>query len=63
MMRLFVLASFFGLPQLSLPLDTHGAPPLGLSVVGPRWSDRALLALGRRLAAHQSSVIAETSRP
>jgi amidase len=50
MMKLFLLASFFGLPQISLPLSAPGAP-LGLSLIGPRWSDRGLLALARALAA------------
>ena len=49
MVRLFQIASFFGLPQVSLPLKTP-APPLGLSLIGRRWSDRALLALAERLA-------------
>ncbi|HYA81506.1 MAG TPA: amidase [Methylocystis sp.] len=51
MMRLFLLASFFGLPQVSLPLATNGRPPLGLSLIGPRWSDRALLAFAQKIAA------------
>jgi len=62
MMRLFLIASFFGLPQVSLPLKTCSAP-LGLSLIGPRWSDRALLTRARQLAARHSSVIAETRRP
>jgi amidase len=49
MVRLFQIASFFGLPQLSLPLKTPGAP-LGLSLIGRRWSDLGLLALAERLA-------------
>ncbi len=54
MMRLFQLASFFGLPQISLPLPTQGAQfdaPVGLSLLGPRGSDRALLALAQRISA------------
>jgi amidase len=47
MVRLLLLASFFGLPQISIPLSFHGAP-LGLSLIGPRWSDRALLELAQR---------------
>ncbi len=49
MVRLFLLASFFGLPQVSIPLKTSGAP-FALSLVGRRWSDRSLLKLARRLA-------------
>jgi len=48
MFRLFLLASYFGLPQVSLPLAS--SPPLGLSLIGRRGTDRALLALARRLA-------------
>jgi amidase len=53
MFRLFLLASFFGLPQVSLPLPSD--PPLGLSLIGRRGTDRALLALARRLAPRLSS--------
>jgi len=49
MFRLFLLASFFGLPQISLPLKATEAP-LGLSLIGRRWSDRGLLQHARRLA-------------
>ncbi len=48
MMRVFLIASFFGLPQISIPLTTQDAP-VGLSLIGRRGSDRALLALARRL--------------
>lgn len=44
MVRVFLLASFFGLPQISIPWRMQGAP-LGLSFIGPRWLDRALLEL------------------
>lgn len=63
MMKLFLLASFFGLPQVSLPLATGDQPPLGLSLIGRRWSDRALLRLAQKLAARHPSAIADTSRP
>jgi len=53
MFRLFLLASFFGLPQISLPLPSD--PPLGLSLIGRRGTDRGLLALARRLAPRLSS--------
>jgi amidase len=50
MVRLFQIASFFGLPQVSLPLTT-GVAPLGLSLIGRRWTDRGLLALAEQLTA------------
>jgi amidase len=50
MFRLFLIASFFGLPQVSLPLKTPGAS-LGISLIGRRWSDRGLLALAKQVAA------------
>lgn len=49
MFRLFLIASFFGLPQVSIPLPVEG-PPIGLSLIGPRWSDRALLRVARDVA-------------
>jgi amidase len=47
MMRLFLVASYFGLPQISLPLPTSEAP-VGLSFIGPRGSDHKLIALAQR---------------
>ena len=47
MMRLFLIASYFGLPQISLPLPTSEAP-VALSLIGPRGSDRRLIDLARR---------------
>ena len=49
MMRLFILASYAGLPQISLPLKTSEAP-FGLSLIGRRGSDRGLLEFARGLA-------------
>lgn len=48
MMRLFILASYAGLPQISLPLAAPGAP-VGLSLMGRRGSDRSLLAFAKTL--------------
>ncbi len=50
MMRFFVIASFCGLPQISVPIPTAGAP-IGLSFIGRRGSDRALLDFTRRFLA------------
>lgn len=55
MIKTFLLASFFGLPQISIPLARPPrAPPLALSLIGPRWSDRTLLDAARRLALWQA---------
>ncbi|MBI3275588.1 MAG: amidase, partial [Methylocystis sp.] len=50
MIRTFLLASFFGLPQISIPLAKAPGAPLAISLIGPRWSDRTLLDAARRLA-------------
>ncbi|MBY6241236.1 amidase [Methylosinus sp. Sm6] len=52
MFRTFLFASFFGLPQISVPPPrAPGAPPLGVSLIGPRWSDRRLIEAASLLAA------------
>jgi amidase len=48
-LALAALASLGGLPQLSLPVFTHGGLPLGLSLIAAPGRDRLLLALARRL--------------
>ncbi|MFO1102329.1 MAG: amidase [Methylocystis sp.] len=50
MMRLFLIASYFGLPQISIPLPTNDAP-VALSFVGRHGADRALIAFAQRLCA------------
>jgi amidase len=50
MMRLFLIASFFGLPQISIPLATSDAP-VALSFVGRHGADRALIAFAQRFCA------------
>ncbi len=49
--RLLCAAGLAGLPQLSLPLASRDGAPFGLSLLGPRGSDRALVAMAERLAA------------
>ncbi|WP_159392793.1 amidase [Methylobacterium sp. C1] len=49
-MGLTSLAGHTGCPQLSLPVLRMSGAPLGLSLIGPRGSDRQLLALGSELA-------------
>jgi amidase len=53
MMRLFILASYAGLPQISLPLKTEGAP-FGLSLIGRRGGDRGLLAFARAMISSEA---------
>lgn len=51
MMRLFTIASYFGLPQISMPLrslEGRKDAPVALSLVGPRGTDRKLIALAQR---------------
>ena len=50
LMRFFIIASFCGLPQISVPIETRGTPP-GLSFIGRSGSDRALLDFTRRFLA------------
>ena len=48
-LRLLCLSGNTGLPQITLPVATvHGAP-FGVSVIGPRGSDMALVELAERL--------------
>ncbi|MCZ2499278.1 amidase [Xylophilus sp. Kf1] len=49
--RMLCLSGLAGFPQISLPLMSVDGAPLGLSLMGPRGSDRALIALAARLAA------------
>ena len=50
-MRLLCIAGLCGLPQISLPMAKIDGLPLGLSLIGPRNSDRALIALANRVLA------------
>ena len=48
-LRLLCLSGVTGLPQITLPLATvHGAP-FGISLIGPRGSDMALVALAEQV--------------
>jgi amidase len=49
--RVLCIAGLAGLPQISLPMATIDGLPLGLSLLGARGSDRALIALARRVLA------------
>lgn len=51
-MCLLSIAGLCGLPQISIPVaDTGGPPPIGLSLIGAKGTDLALLALARELSA------------
>ncbi len=54
MMRLFMIASYCGLPQISLPLSTSDAP-VAISFVGRRGTDRALIALAQSFCARMKA--------
>lgn len=49
--RLLCVAGLAGLPQLNLPLAGRDGAPMGLSLLGPRGSDLALVAMAVRLVA------------
>ena len=51
-MHLLCIAGLGGLPQLSLPLAELDGLPLGLSLVGARGTDMALLTLAKRILQH-----------
>lgn len=53
---LLCIAGLGGLPQVSIPAAELSACPLGLSLVGARYADRALLDLVVRLAADSATV-------
>jgi amidase len=50
-MRILCIAGLAGLPQLTMPFAKLDGMPLGLSLIGPRDSDEALLALAEKISA------------
>ncbi|MER9833174.1 amidase [Mesorhizobium sp. M0134] len=53
-LRLLCLSGLSGSPQITLPLGKTGGAPFGLSLLGPKNSDRQLITLAARiLSAHQ----------
>ncbi|WP_436639238.1 amidase [Microbaculum sp. FT89] len=50
-LSILCIAGIGGLPQVNIPLATHHGAPLGLSIIGPAGSDRALVDLAGRIAA------------
>lgn len=49
-MRLLCVAGMSGLPQVVLPAGRIDGAPYGVSLIGPRGSDRSLMALATRIA-------------
>ena len=49
--RMLCVSGLSGFPQISLPLGSRLGVPLGLSLLGPRGSDRSLVRLAERLYA------------
>lgn len=47
---LLCIAGHAGLPQISLPLGHLDGCPVGLSLIGPRYSDETLMDLAKQLA-------------
>jgi amidase len=52
-LALGALAGLLGLPQVSLPLAEVDGCPFGISLIGPRGSDRALLAAATHIQAQE----------
>ncbi|MFC7398630.1 amidase [Chelatococcus sp. GCM10030263] len=53
--KLLVPGSLAGLPQVTIPVADKDGAPLGLSLLGPAGSDRALIALARRF--HRAAAV------
>ena len=49
-LSILCISGLSGLPQVTMPLTTLDGMPLGLSLIGPRGSDRALIALALSVA-------------
>ena len=49
--QMLCIAGLSGFPQISLPLASRNGAPLGISLLGPKGSDKSLIALAQKLAA------------
>jgi amidase len=50
-LSILCISGLSGLPQVQMPLASLDGMPLGLSLIGPRGSDRALISLAVGIAA------------
>ena len=48
--QMLCMAGLSGFPQISLPLASRNSAPLGISLLGPRGSDKSLIGLAEKLA-------------
>ncbi|MDI9857001.1 amidase [Comamonas sp. 17RB] len=48
--QMLCIAGLSGFPQISLPLAGREGAPLGISLLGPKGSDRSLIAMAEKLA-------------
>lgn len=48
-LRLLCLSGLSGFPQITLPIGTVQGAPFGISLLGPKGSDMALVRIGRRI--------------
>jgi amidase len=51
------MASISGLPQVTIPAGTADAAPVGLSFIGWRGGEEALLSLAARMAPHVGAAL------
>jgi amidase len=49
-LSMLCLSGLSGLPQMTMPLGEVDGCPIGLSLLGPRGTDRALVALAARIS-------------
>jgi amidase len=49
-LSILCISGISGLPQVTIPLATHEGCPLGISIIGPAGSDRALVELAGKIA-------------